>query len=303
MNKDYRQIAAVVGFLLALALPVSAQQVSVSMNDGHVTLVADNAPLWMVLSEWARVGKTNIVNAERLGGPPVTLQLVDVPEAKALETLLRTAGGYVVAPRAVDIPGASRYDRILIMPATSPPPGAVSAGRSLAAVPGANSVQQPRPAGADPNSDEDMPPDVRGRLGPGGMMMRPNQPPGAAFDYANPAQLRQLQDQPGAGGQAANPYGIPQNPYQPPVIGGVVGSGPTGGVSGSTGGAAAQGGQAAPRPGVAVPTQAGSGSSLGPYGMPAGIKPGSQVAPPQEPDKSKYVNPPKPPGGPGGSGS
>lgn len=291
MNKDYRQIAAVVGFLLAVALPVSAQQVSVSMNDGHVTLIADNAPLWMVLSEWARVGKTNIVNAERLGGPPVTLQLVDVPEAKALETLLRTAGGYVVAPRAVDMPGASRYDRILIMPATSPAPGAAGAGRSLAGVAGANTVQQPRPSGADPNSDEDMPPDVRGRLGPGGMMMRPNQPPGATFDYANPAQLRQLQDQP----SAANPYGVPQNPYQSPAVGGV---------SGSTSGAAAQGSQAAPRPGVAVPnSQGGSGSSLGPYGMPAGIKPGSQVAPPQEPDKSKYVNPPKPPGGPGGSGS
>jgi hypothetical protein len=291
VNKNFRCVAAVVGLFLTVALPVSAQQVSVSMNDGRVTLVADNAPLWMVLSEWARVGKTNIVNAEKLTGPPVTLQLVDVPEAEALETVLRSAPGYVVAPRAANIPGASRYDRVLIMPATASSPAA-GGGRNLVGLAGASGGQQPRPTGADPNSDEDMPPDVRGRLGPGGMMMRPGQAPGATFDYANPAQLRQFQEQSGT----ANPYGVPQNPYQSPAVGGVAGSGPTGG-------AATSGSQAAPRPGVSVPSpQGGTGSSVGPYGMPANTKPGSVIPPPQEPDRSKYISPPKPPGGPGGSG-
>ena len=289
MNKNFWCVAAVVALFLAFSLPVSAQQVSVTMNDGRVTLVADNAPLWMVLSEWARVGQTNIVNAEKLVGPPVTLQLVDVPEAKALETVLRGAPGYVVAPRAASVPGASRYDRILIMPATASSPAAgAGGGRNLVGLAGTSSAQQPRPAAADPNSDEDMPPDVRGRLGPGGMMMRPGQAPGVTFDYANP--------QPGA----ANPYGVPQNPYQAPAVGGVVGSGPTSGV---TSGAATSGSQAAPRPGVSVPgAQGGTGSSVGPYGMPANTKPGSVIPPPQEPDRSKYISPPKPPGGPGGSG-
>jgi len=297
VNKNFWRIAAVAGLFLAGSLPVSAQQVSVTMNDGRVTLVADNAPLWMVLSEWARVGRTNIVNAEKLAGPPVTLQLVDVPEAKALETVLRSAPGYVVAPRAAAVPGASRYDRILIMPATASSPAPVAGGgRSLVGLAGASGAQQPRPAGADQNSDEDMPPDVRGRLGPGGMMMRPGQAPGVTYDYANPTQPRQLQEQPGA----ANPYGIPQNPYQAPAAGGVAGSGPTGAVTGT---AATPGGQAAPRPGVSVPGAQGSApSSLGPYGMPANTKPGSVIPPPQEPDRSKYINPPKPPGGPGGSG-
>ena len=290
MNKNFWCVAAVVALFLAFSLPVSAQQVSVTMNDGRVTLVADNAPLWMVLSEWARVGQTNIVNAEKLVGPPVTLQLVDVPEAKALETVLRGAPGYVVAPRAASVPGASRYDRILIMPATASSPAAgAGGGRNLVGLAGASGAQQPRPPSADPNSDEDMPPDVRGRLGPGGMMMRPGQAPGVTFDYANPTQSG-----------AANPYGVPQNPYQSPTVGGVAGSGPAGGV---TGAAATSGGQAAPRPGVSVPSsQGGTGSSLGPYGMPANTKPGSVIPPPQEPDRSKYVSPPKPPGGPGGSG-
>jgi hypothetical protein len=278
VHKNFWRVAAAVGLFLAVALPVPAQQVSVSMNDGRVTLVADNAPLWMVLSEWARVGRTNIVNGEKLVGLPVTLQLVDVPEAQALETLLRNAPGYVVAPRATDIPGASRYDRILIMPTTSSLPaagaGVSGGGRSLGGLAGASGAQQPRPMGADASSDEDMPPDVRGRLGPGGMM-RPGQGPGPTFDYRNPSQ------QPFG---TANPYGMPQNQYQSPAVGGVTG----GGVMGGT---ATSGNQSAPRPGISVPgSQGGTGSSL-----PATTtKPGSANPPAQ--------NPPKPPGGPGGSG-
>jgi hypothetical protein len=271
VDKNFWRVAAVVGLFLAVSPPVSAQQVSVSMNDGRVTLVADNAPLWMVLSEWARVGKTNIINGEKLVGPPVTLQLVDVPEAQALETLLRSAPGYVVAPRATDIPGASWYDRILIMATTSSSltagAGVSGGGRSLVGLAGAGGAQQMRPMAADP-SDEDIPPDVRGRLGPGGMV-RPGQGPGPTFDYGNPSQ------QPFG---TVNPYGIPQNPYQTPAVGGVMG------------GAATSESQAAPRPGISVP-----GSQRGPGSPPpANTKPGSANPPTQ--------SPPKPPGGPGGSG-
>ena len=59
-----------------------------------------NATLRQILAEWARVGQTKIVNAERVPGGPMTLELTNVPEVEALEILLRSAGGYVLAPRA-----------------------------------------------------------------------------------------------------------------------------------------------------------------------------------------------------------
>jgi hypothetical protein len=53
-----------------------------------------------------------------------------VPEAQALDTLLRSASGYLAAPRPSAVPGASAYDRIFIL-ATSTP----SAARAVAAAP------------------------------------------------------------------------------------------------------------------------------------------------------------------------
>ena len=64
-----------------------------------MSLSAKNATVGQILAEWAKVGQTKIVNAERVGGGPMTLELTDVPEAEALEILLRSAGGYVLAPR------------------------------------------------------------------------------------------------------------------------------------------------------------------------------------------------------------
>ena len=102
--------------LLALAVSPARADVQLTIQDGRVTLVAENATARQILSEWARVGQAKIVGAERLSGPPLTLHLTDVPEAQALQTILRAASGYVVAQRATVVPAASRYDRILIVP-------------------------------------------------------------------------------------------------------------------------------------------------------------------------------------------
>ena len=73
------------------------------MQNGRVTIIADNVPLRQILQEWARVGQTKIVNADKLAGPAhnVTLQLIDAPERDALDILLRSASGYIAAPRPV----------------------------------------------------------------------------------------------------------------------------------------------------------------------------------------------------------
>ncbi len=117
--------------LTAIAVPVRAGDVRVSFSNGLVTIVAADASPRQILTEWARQGQVRITNLDRLAGGPVTLQLIDVPEARALETLLRGAAGYVAAPRAESVVAASGYDRIVLMPGVAP------------AVPAASSSQKP----------------------------------------------------------------------------------------------------------------------------------------------------------------
>ncbi len=85
------------------------------MNNGRVTIRARDALITDILAEWSRVGNTTIIDADKLVDQTVTIELVDVPEAKALRTLLRTASGYMAAPRAAMRDGVSRFDRILIL--------------------------------------------------------------------------------------------------------------------------------------------------------------------------------------------
>ena len=74
-----------------------------------------------------KIGGTKIVGAERITGAPLTLKLVDVPEAQALEIILRSVAGYMAAPRGAD---ARRVDRTIAssswrrapVPAPAPPP-------------------------------------------------------------------------------------------------------------------------------------------------------------------------------------
>ena len=118
------------------------------MNNGRVTICAQDALITDILAEWGRVGNTAIIDADELVDQTVTIELVDVPEAKALRTLLRTASGYMAAPRAAMSDGVSRFDRILIL-ATSKPTARIatvaSPGRAAASTPTASGAfGQPR---------------------------------------------------------------------------------------------------------------------------------------------------------------
>jgi hypothetical protein len=169
-----------------------AGQVSIQIRDGLVTLDAKDATIREIFAEWARVGQTRIVNAERVPGGPMTIQLQDVPERKALDIVLRSIAGYVAAPRAVAAQAtASIYDRIVLMPATRPavvPTGGASPVPSPQSR--ARSVPEPPPLVVD--DDDDQAPAVQ--------MPMPGQPPGAA--------------------QPNQPYGNQfGNPYSPPAPG------------------------------------------------------------------------------------
>ena len=112
--------AAVALSAVALAASAGARldaagEISITLDRGRVTLVATGARLADVLAEWSRVGDTRFEGAEALGGEPITLRLVDAPEADALHLLFRAAVGYVAAPRPPGAAGASRYDRITVL--------------------------------------------------------------------------------------------------------------------------------------------------------------------------------------------
>jgi hypothetical protein len=104
-----------------LTCATASAEVRVTIHDGLVTVVAKDATLRQILAEWARVGQTKIVNAERIPGGPVTLELLNVPEVQALDTLLRSVAGYLAAPRAELASNLSQFDRVVVMPTSAAP--------------------------------------------------------------------------------------------------------------------------------------------------------------------------------------
>ena len=86
----------------------------------------------------------------------VSLELVDMPERQALDILLRSASGYMVAERQTPVAGASAFDRIMILPFSRPPGAVADAGDTSMPPPFTN-----RPDDAATPDDDDasaMPP-------------------------------------------------------------------------------------------------------------------------------------------------
>ena len=190
-----------------------------TIGNGRVTLVAQEVPLRQILAEWARLGQTNIVNGDKLNGPPLTLQLVDRPEREVLEVLLRSASGYIAAERPVSLANASVFDRVMILPVSRGPVGVAAAPPPQFGRPNAGQqMQMPPPVEDD---DEPMDPNVpmtqpmANQPGPPfpnpAQQGNPNQPPG---------QQPPVMTAPRPGVLPAPPGGQPQQPYgaQPPNV-------------------------------------------------------------------------------------
>jgi len=108
--------------LLVLSLAASpcwAAGLKLTIHNGRVSLDAQDMTLRQILTEWARVGNTRIVNLERVTSGPMTLKFDDLPESQALDIILRNIPGYMAAPRATMAADGSMYDRILIMATTT----------------------------------------------------------------------------------------------------------------------------------------------------------------------------------------
>jgi len=210
--------------LVGLASPSLAGQVRLEIRDGLVTLDAKDATIREILAEWARVGQTLIINAEKVPGGPMTVQLNGVPERQALETLLRSAAGFVAAPRAIPQAFASMYDRIMLMPGSRPtvvPTSAGSSPFSQVQQPSARERYVPPPAIVVDDEDGPLPTaqmPVSG-MQPGapqpGMATTPNAP--VPYNGAGMASPNGTPNNPARQGSPNdNPYGTPYgNPYNP----------------------------------------------------------------------------------------
>lgn len=187
-----------------------AGELTLTIRDGRVSLVATDVPISQILTEWARVGGTTVIDADKITGALVSLTLEQVPEAQALATVLRSVSGYLAAPRPIGSVGASRFDRILILASSRAPTRAV-----------ATPAQRATPPPIQPRLS--MPAAQVGGIG----AARPNGLPGApgipnpGVDPVDGQPLRQLLPQgPGAAPQEfsvspGNPFLRPQTPDNP----------------------------------------------------------------------------------------
>ncbi len=180
----------------------AAAQVTVEFQDGKVRLLAQSVSVSQILAEWARQGRTTIVNGERVPGPTVTLELQDVSEQQALDVVLRGVSGYLVAPRETAVVGASAFDRIYILPTSSRPTNA-------SALPPQQQAVQPQIQDLD--DDNAPPPGVRGVVNnPGARLPRDIVQPGIA---GRPPGVEQDVDIDGP-----RPAPPPGNPFAPSTV-------------------------------------------------------------------------------------
>ena len=206
-------LALAVAASLAAVSPASAD-VLLTIGNGQVSLVAKDATVRQILAEWAKVGQTTIINAERITGGPVTLQLTDVPEEQALDVLLRSVSGYMAAPRSTATAGVSRFDRILVMPTSTPP-------RAVATAPPPAFARPPlTPRGQQPANDDgdDDPLAPNVVPSPRGPIFNTFPQPQVANPQGGPVVVPPQGSVPQSGGPSATPTQLYPTPTVPPGV-------------------------------------------------------------------------------------
>jgi hypothetical protein len=181
-----------------LAVPAARADIQISIRDGRVVLVANNATIADIMAAWAKVGRTKIINADKIPSDVVTLELRNVSERQVLDILLRTTSGFIAALREVDDPTASLFDRIVIMPPSVAPPPPVNASAPpqyprtpspAAAMP----VPEPAPAPVQASADDanDRPDNPPPQLVVGSALP---EPPSASFTSTNTRHMMETVD-------------------------------------------------------------------------------------------------------------
>jgi hypothetical protein len=228
MKQLFLRCVVLAALAVGFATSASAGELKLTMQDGRVTLIADNVPLRQILQEWARIGQTTILNGDKLTGPAMTLQLIDTPEREALDILLRSAAGYIAAPRAVMVANAATYDRITILATSHAPTGA----QAVASAPPPTfqrppvqidnddepiNVAMPPMAPPMPTNTNPMPFNPNGNNNNQVVLNPANMVPPGGFQTGQPGQAQQPLTSPRPGMMMPPQTGAP-NPYQPPIV-------------------------------------------------------------------------------------
>jgi hypothetical protein len=208
--------------VLLLSASTAFAEVKVTMHDGRVSVVAKDATLRQILTEWARVGQTKIVNVERIPGGPMTIELTNMPEQQALDLLLRSVSGFMTAARHVPVANLSQYDRIVVMPTSAAP------RQAMAPQPSTPTFAQPQftPPPVDDDVEDERPapnvPMPNVAYPNGGVVGGVPNPRGPVFNaFPQPQVIAPQVMPPGMNGV------VPQQPAQP----GVYPTAPNGGVA------------------------------------------------------------------------
>ena len=234
--------------LTCSASPSWGAGLTLSIRDGLVSLDAQDVTVRQILTEWARIGKTRIINVERIVGGPITLQFQNTPEKQALDIILRTIPGYMAVPRATQIADASLYDSILIMATTTvvAPLRPQQPNSSYLGMPGGTqgaqggSVTQLRPSPPPlapgmlfepPNAADQMDDPAIAAAAAAGLVpvpaFNPGPSPASASPLMPPGGPNQNPQQPAQGapgvGAPTNPWSVPigsarPNPAPPPPV-------------------------------------------------------------------------------------
>src|SRR5580704_3435108 len=207
------------------AASTASADVHLTIQGGRVTLIARDATVRQILAEWERVGQTKVINADRIAGGPLNLELTNVPEQQALDVLLRSVSGVVLAPRAGTIDNLSAFERIIVMPPSIAPQPLNSLPPAIGQAP----FQQPRLA-EDDQDDRPTPGGGPQNRGPVFVFPQPQntnpQMPNLPMPNAPPGVF---------GGQQQQPTLVFPQPVTPgappPVIPGVSTGQPAAGVS------------------------------------------------------------------------
>ena len=112
-------VAAAALLVATVALPAqqTERKLEISFHEGgRVRLIAANVTVREILAEWTRRGGSRIINGDRMPGGPITVAFEDASEREVLDSLLRSAAGYVLAPKLDASAGVSQFGVISILP-------------------------------------------------------------------------------------------------------------------------------------------------------------------------------------------
>jgi hypothetical protein len=105
---------------------VAAQELSLHIDKGLVTLDAENVTVDEVLARWIQATGLSVVSKGGQGSDvPVSLHVREVSERDALKMVLRDLSGYIMGERVEPGTGVVSVDRLVILTESAPRPADV----------------------------------------------------------------------------------------------------------------------------------------------------------------------------------